>query len=180
MRKPSPLAAAIPALLMAGSLATAVQAAPPTLILHHANIWTVDPAQPQAAALANAGDRIVKVGSERAVMAQKGPKTQIVDLGGAFVLPGLIDAHTHFGNALESFFQVRLVDVNAEPVLLARLRTAAAEVPKGMWITGSDWSSAAAVAARRKGETAFKPFMPSLAAIDAVTSDHPVLLRRYD
>jgi predicted amidohydrolase YtcJ len=166
--------------LLAAGFATAAQAAPPTLILHHADIWTVDPAHPRAEAIAVEGERIVKVGSEREVMALQGPATRVIDLKGAFVLPGLIDAHTHFGNAVESFFQVRLVDVDAEPLLLARLKAAAHEVPKGLWITGYDWDAKAAAAAKKRGDKGFAPFTPTLAEVDAAAPDHPVLLRRYD
>jgi predicted amidohydrolase YtcJ len=166
--------------LVLASLATAAQAAPPTLILHHADVWTVDPAHPHAEAVAVEGERIVAVGSEREVMALKGPATRVLDLKGAFVLPGLTDAHTHFGNAVESFFQVRLVDVDSEPLLLDRLKAAAREVPKGLWITGYDWDAKAAAAARKRGDKAFAPFTPTLAEVDAAAPDHPVLIRRYD
>ena len=179
MRSFRPLRLALAALIGAG-FATAAEAGPATLILRHGEVWTVDPAKPRAEAVALDGSRIVKVGSDAEVMALKGPATQVMDLKGGFVLPGLIDAHTHFGNAVESFFQVRLVDVDAEPLLLERLTAAAREVPKGMWITGYDWSSAAAVAARKRGDKAFTPFVPTLADIDRITPDHPVLLRRYD
>lgn len=168
------------ALLLASGVAAAAQAGPATLILRHADVWTVDDAHPRAQAVAIEGSRIVKVGSDREVMALRGEDTKVLDLAGAFVLPGLIDAHTHFGNAVESFFQVRLVDVDAEALLVERLRAAAADVPKDMWITGYDWSSAAAVAARKRGDRAWKPLTPTLAQIDAVTPGHPVLLRRYD
>jgi predicted amidohydrolase YtcJ len=162
------------------SAASVAQTPPATLILRNADIWTVDDARPTAHALAIAGNRIVKVGNDRDVMALATPATRVLDLHGAFVLPGFTDTHTHFGNAVESFFEVRLVDVNAEPLLLERLRAAAQEIPEDLWITGYDWSSAASIQARRRGDGGFKPFVPSLAAIDRVTPKHPVLLRRYD
>jgi len=171
--------AACATVALIAAVQTAV-AAPPTLILHHVDIWTVDEKRPTAQALAIEKNRIVKVGQEREVLALKGPETQVLDGHGAFVLPGFTDSHTHFGNAVESFYEVRLVDVNAEPVLLERLRVAASEVPQDMWITGFDWSSAAAVQAKRRGDADFKPFTPSLAETDRVTPNHPVLLRRYD
>jgi hypothetical protein len=169
----------IAAILLAAGGSRAV-AGPATLILHDAEVWTVDDARPAAQAVAIEGERIVRVGSDAEVLALKGPQTRLVDLHGAFVLPGLIDAHTHFGNAVEAFFQVRLVDVDAGPLLVERLAAAAAEIPQGLWITGYDWSGAAANAARRRGDVAYRPFTPSLAQVDAVTPGHPVLLRRYD
>lgn len=167
---------AIAAYLAAASAA----AAPATLILRNADIWTVDDARPTARALAIEGNRIVAVGDERQVMRLKGPDTRIMDLQGAFVLPGLIDAHTHFGNAIGAFFEVRLLDVNDDATLLTRLQVATHDVPKGMWITGYGWSAFAAAAANKKGDASFAPLTPSLAAIDRLTPDHPVLLRRYD
>jgi len=152
----------------------------PTLILRNADIWTEDEAHPTAHALAIAGNRIAKVGSDAEIMKLAGPQTRVLDLHGAFVLPGFIDTHTHFGNAAESFFEVRLVDVAAEPLLLDRLRTAAREIPADMWITGFDLGAAAAAHAHRHGDADFEPFVPSLAEVDRVTPRHPLLLRRYD
>lgn len=169
-----------PATIVAGLSSPAFAAPPATLILRHGEVWTVDPARPEAEDVAVRGKRIAAVGSDREIMKLKGAKTRVLDLKGAFVLPGLIDAHTHFGNAVESFFQVRLVDVDDQALLAERLKTAVHEVPKGMWITGYDWSSAAAVLAKRRGDKAWKPFQPNLAEIDAIAPDHPVLLRRFD
>ena len=165
---------------LALTIAVGAAAAPADLILRNAEIWTVDDAKPTAHAVAIAGNRIVAVGEDAEIMALKGPATQVMDLGGAFMLPGLIDAHTHFGNAAESFFQIRLVDVNEETLLLRRLQEAVREVPKDMWITGYDWGSAAAVAEKKRGDKAFVPFTPTLADLDRIAPDHPVLLRRYD
>jgi predicted amidohydrolase YtcJ len=171
------------ALLLVGVCSSTVavaQTPPATLILRNADIWTVDDAQPTARALAIAGNRIVKVGNEGDVMALATPETRVLDLNDAFVLPGFTDTHTHFGSAVEKFFEVRLIDVNDEPLLLERLRAAAQDIPEDVWITGYDWSSAAASGARRREDISFKPFVPSLAAIDRVAPRHPVLLRRYD
>lgn len=143
------------------------------LILHNATVWTVDDEQPEAQAVAVRDGRIVRVGSDPDVLVLRGPATRVIDLGGAMVLPGFIDAHTHFGNAVSAFFTVRVIDVNDQQTLDARLREAAARVPAGHWITGADLSMSAAVA----GETAF---VPSLAEVDRAMPDHPLLLARYD
>ena len=49
----------------------------------------------QAQALAVAGGRIIAVGDEPDVLATKGPGTQVVDLAGRTLMPGLIDLHVH-------------------------------------------------------------------------------------
>ena len=99
--------------------------------------------------------------------------TRSIDLGGAMVLPGFNDAHTHFGNAVEWHFQAMLMYVEDEAAMLAALREATARVPKGMWITGGDWGQVAAGRAARQGKEGYVAFTPSLKAIDAVSPDHP-------
>lgn len=150
-----------------------------TLVLRNADVWTLDAAKPSARAVAIRADRIVKVGTETEVLALAAGTTEVLDLRGAFVLPGFIDAHTHFGNAIQAFFEVRVVDVNEEPLLLERLRAAARNVPAQMWITGHGWASFAAAKTARDA-AAFQPMIPDLARVDAVTPNHPLLLRRYD
>jgi predicted amidohydrolase YtcJ len=56
---------------------------------------------PRAEAIAIAGGRILAVGARAAVMAHAGPGTKQIDLAGRTLLPGFIDAHGHFANALQ-------------------------------------------------------------------------------
>ena len=67
------------------------------LLLFGGRIYTMDPAQPQAQALAIAGNRILAVGSDAELRPLLGPGGSAVDLEGQTVIPGLIDAHVHFG-----------------------------------------------------------------------------------
>ncbi len=174
-------------LLFAGCLSgcwlAAAQTIPPgeaTLILHHGRVWTVDDAHPEAQAVAVRGDTIVKVGSDAEVLALRGAATRVIDLQGRLVVPGFNDAHTHFENAVSWFFQVMVMAVNTQEDLLAQLRGATARVPAGMWITGGDWGTFAWQAARKAAPAGWSALVPDLAAIDAVTPAHPVLLRRFD
>jgi len=152
----------------------------PDLVLYNANVYTVDDAQPKAEAVALRGDRIVAVGGNDAIRALAGSTTRGIDLQGAMVLPGFNDAHTHFGNAVEWHFQAMVMYVEDEAAMVRELQKAAGRVPKGMWITGGDWGSVASGRAARRGQGGYVAFAPSLKAIDAVTPDHPVLLRRHD
>ena len=170
------LAAAAAALVLAH--ADALAAASADLVLYDGKVWTLEAKQSVAQAVAVAGDKIVKVGSDADVLALRGPNTRAIDLKGRLVLPGFNDAHTHFENATDWYFQVRLIDVNSPELLLQRLGEVAARVPAGIWITGGDWSDFAAGANAKDG--AFTTFEPDLAAVDALTPNHPVLLRRYD
>ncbi|HEY5552517.1 MAG TPA: amidohydrolase family protein, partial [Opitutaceae bacterium] len=150
------------------------------LILFNGKVWTVDERQPIAQAVAVAGSRILQVGTDDDVMALRGPVTRLIDLKGQLVLPGFNDAHTHFENAVDWVFHVRLVDVHHQEDMLTRLRTAAARVPSGLWITGGDLEAFAGLAAQRRSDDTWKGFWPELAAVDEVVPNHPVLLRRFD
>ncbi|WP_254427994.1 amidohydrolase [Synechococcus sp. WH 8101] len=61
----------------------------------------MEASQPRAEAIAIAGGEILAVGTKTDVMAHAGPTTQHLDLAGRTVLPGFIDAHGHFANALQ-------------------------------------------------------------------------------
>ena len=89
----------ISAIAAAASIGLAMSAAaaepPPDLILLHGRIHTEDAQRSVAHALAIRGTSIIAVGTDAAVSALRGPKTQAIDLAGHVVLPGIIDAHTH-------------------------------------------------------------------------------------
>jgi predicted amidohydrolase YtcJ len=148
-------------------------------ILTNAHVWTVDDRKPEAEAIAIVGAKILFVGSSTEALAYQGPSTKVLDLHGARVLPGFNDAHTHFENATQWFFEARLVDVNTESEMLQRVREAAQRVPAGMWITAIDMSGNAAWT-QKANDASFKPLEPVLADVDATAGDHPVLLKRYE
>src|SRR5262245_52079936 len=64
-------------------------------VLWHGKIYTADPAHHIRQAIAFTGNSIVAVGDDDKVKTLIGPKTEVVDLGGKLVLPGLIDTHVH-------------------------------------------------------------------------------------
>jgi predicted amidohydrolase YtcJ len=152
---------------------------PADLILYNGNVWTVDPARPRAEAVAVQGSRIQKVGSNREVLALRAASTRTVDLQGKLLFPGFNDAHTHFENAVQWFFEVLVMDATRPQEILGKLQDAAVRVPEGMWITGTDWSALPAWTALKKKQP-YTAFVPDLKAVDAVTPNHSVLLRRYD
>ncbi len=69
------------------------------LILYNAGIWTADEHNPSARAVAINGSRILRVGTDEEVKKLGGARTTTMNLGGKMVVPGFIDAHTHFENA---------------------------------------------------------------------------------
>jgi predicted amidohydrolase YtcJ len=75
-----------------------------TLILRNGKILTVDSKFSVAQALAVSGNRIAAVGADADVMKLAGPNTQIVDLKGKTVVPGLIDTHLHTYSIAEAAY----------------------------------------------------------------------------
>jgi imidazolonepropionase-like amidohydrolase len=67
-----------------------------TLLLVNGKFWTVNPDQPEAEAVALAGNRIVAIGTTAAIERWKQPGVTSIDLDGRRVLPGFNDAHVHF------------------------------------------------------------------------------------
>ena len=65
------------------------------LIVRNARIFTVDTERPWATALAVHDGRFSFVGDDEGLSAHRGSATEILDAGGALVVPGLIDSHTH-------------------------------------------------------------------------------------
>jgi predicted amidohydrolase YtcJ len=62
-------------------------------ILQNGRLITLDSRRPAATALAIAGGRIVAIGGRADVGGRRGRRTRVVDLAGAIVIPGLVDAH---------------------------------------------------------------------------------------
>src|SRR5512140_523204 len=94
----------------------------PDVIFVHGNIYTRAeegfggaPAKtfPRAQAMAVRGDRITAIGSDADIRKLKGPRTEVVDLGGHFVCPGFNDAHTHLGSAGLEMLNVELGGVKS-------------------------------------------------------------------
>lgn len=101
------------------------------------DIHTMHPGLPRVGALAASGGRIVALGDERELAPLRGPDTVVLEARGRTVLPGLIDAHGHFGQVARSM--ATAVDCRTPPVssvaqILDRAREQAASVPPGTWI----------------------------------------------
>jgi len=80
-------------------------------ILLNARIYTLNPAQPVATALAIHRDRIVALGDDSSMRALAGPQTIIDNADGKAVIPGLIDAHIHWEGVARSLTAVDVFEV---------------------------------------------------------------------
>ena len=121
-------------------LATAALAdAPADLLLVHGRISTMDPARPEAEALAVRGDRIVAVGSSEALATLRGPDTQVIDAAGRRVVPGFIEGHGHFMALGEQLSVLDLRGTRSWEEIVAKVRAAARDAKPGEWIEGAGW-----------------------------------------
>ena len=120
---------------LCGAAAMKAATARPELILYNATIYTVDPANPRAQAVAIAGGRFLAVGSNAEVNNLSWPGAKKIDIGGHTIVPGFIDAHLHTGSGLNE-----LRDVNCNLGSIAKVQSAirerAAKVGPGRLING--------------------------------------------
>jgi hypothetical protein len=122
-------------LLLAASLAIPnVARADADLILHNGKIVTVDKNFSIQQAIAVENGKILKVGSDAEVLKTKGPKTQVIDLAGSMVLPGLIDSHVHPTGAAMHEFDHSIPDMETIADVLGYIKGRAQAQPEGTWI----------------------------------------------
>lgn len=103
-------------------------------LLVNARVYTMDSSVPRATAIAVHGASISAVGDGAQIKRSMPPGTEIHDLGGRTVVPGFIDAHTHFAPMMLEPHSVDLCGVPDIPTLQRRIRDAAALTPPGAWI----------------------------------------------
>jgi predicted amidohydrolase YtcJ len=109
------------------------------LLLLNANVITMNPRQPAAEAVAVKAGRIAWVGSTADARALFGNVAETLDLGGATVLPGIIDAHGHLMNLGESFLKLDLKGLATPEDVARRVKEKAATLKSGEWILGWGW-----------------------------------------
>lgn len=132
-------------------------------------IYTMDPANHVQEALEVRDGKICRTGSSSELLADLPAGTEVVDLEGRTVLPGLCDCHAH----LIMLFQDDAYDIHAagksKEELLAEVADLAKKRAPGEWITGMGWDQ------HLWGQTTY----PTKEELDAVAQDHPVKLTRY-
>lgn len=144
-------------------------AASATVVIRNADVYTGKGYDAWATAIAVRGSKIVAVGSDDDVKAASGPATQIVDLEGATVMPGFIDAHVHPGMGGGMLLQCDLSNASTAAEYLTVIRSYAAGLAADAWVTGGGWSMAA-----------FDRGVPDARTLDLVTGGRPAFLVNRD
>ena len=145
--------------------AALLSAANADLILYNGKIVTVDAGFTIQQAVAVRSGMVVAVGPDGSILrTERGPKTEVIDLRGRTVLPGLVDAHVHALEAGLSEFRAPIPPLDSFAAIQRYIRDRAAATSKGGWIV-----------VPRTFPTRLKEMrMPTRDTLD-VAKDHPVL-----
>ena len=112
-------------------------------------ILTMSEKMPRAEALAVSGNRIMAVGKLDDVQPFVGPKTQVVDLNGRTLMPGLIDPHMHFVfTVLEDWINISPIVTPDFETVLGKLRQGSATAKEGEWVRGQQFDPSITPGAR--------------------------------
>ncbi|MCC6808339.1 MAG: amidohydrolase [Deltaproteobacteria bacterium] len=154
-------------------LLAALLLAAPDLIIVNAELPTLGGTQPaDSDAFAVTAGKISAIGASKDILAQKGPKTEVIDARERMVVPGFIDAHVHFLNGGLENDHVDLHRARSIADVWDRLDRYAKDHPLSRWIVGRGWDY-------ELFET-FDPPYPSRALLDKLPIDKPIYLRSYD
>jgi predicted amidohydrolase YtcJ len=175
----------LPAILMVASCGEAPEMTqdPADLILLNGNVYTMEEDRPWAGAVVITGNTITAVlDDDREARAHRGPETEVIDLGGRFVVPGFIDGHVHFNQAGGLINDANLMAVADDDGLVTEMRRVVAILDEGEWITGGLWGAYEewALGAEAAGEKADQRWEPNRWVIDEITENHPCLLNSFD
>ncbi|MBF0852023.1 amidohydrolase [Gluconobacter sp. R75690] len=134
----------------------------------NAMLWDGYSAAPSMSAIGVTGEHVSCVGAE-AVKARISKRTRVVDLQGAFVMPGLMDCHTHFSLASLALTEVDLRGAKTPQMMVDQIAARARTVAKGHWVLGTGWDA-----------DQWGGALPDRSWLDKVTGDVPVSVSRYD
>lgn len=143
------------------------------IVIHNAQILTMNPEQPRATALAVRAGYLSAVGNDADVQAHIGPETQVLDANGHVVIPGLIDAHLHGIRGGQTYlFETYWHDaLSLQSGLLDLQRAAQARSPDQWVAVVGSWIPEQF--AEKRG--------PTVADLDRFVPDHPAYVQSlYD
>src|SRR6266446_6024340 len=143
---------------------------PADIIVVHGHVYTANPKQPWAQAVAIRHGKISAVGDEPEIQRRRGMGTKVINAGGKLVLPGFVDCHIHFMDGSLSLGRVNLEGATDAVDIQRRLREYAAKHPGDDWILGRGWNYA------MFGSEA----LPHKKYLDEIFPSRPVFLEGYD
>jgi hypothetical protein len=142
------------------------------IVLVNGRVLTMEPATPEAQAIAIRDDVIYVVGSNAEVRKRVGPSTQTIDLHGQLAIPGFIESHGHFTGVGEMKQELDLTKAKSWTEIVAMVDEAVKKAKPGEWIHGRGWH-------QEKWSSKPDPDVegfPTHASLDAVSPNNPVVL----
>ncbi len=141
------------------------------LIIHNANVYTVDSAFFRAEAIAVHHGKIVEVGTSEKLLKDY-DATELIDAKGKFIYPGFIDAHSHLEKYANLLQQPGIINTSSwdQVVKIVDSFRIKKNIPKGQWIKGRGWD---------QNDWEIKEF-PNSDKLDSIFPDNPVILQRID
>lgn len=140
----------------------------PDMILTNARILTMDPDRPRAEAVALASGRIAAVGSRAEIEAQAGPATEVVDCGGATLLPGFVESHLHLVLGGAELAHLHLHGIDGATALARAFRDFAARHPDRPLLMAQG------------GHYAMLDHPMGRHDLDAIIADRPIAITAHD
>jgi predicted amidohydrolase YtcJ len=142
------------------------------LVLLNGKILTMDSENPEAEALSAKGEIILDVGSDQDIQSYIGDNTEIIDLKGMLVVPGLIDGHGHYMSLGESLTGIDLRNAHTWEEIVDMIAEEVQGAKPGEWIVGRGWHQ----------DKWIQPPEPNIEGLpihhglSAISPDNPVLL----
>ena len=143
---------------------------PADIIVVHGRVYTENPRQPWAQAVAIHRGKIVAVGEDSEIERARGTGTKVIDAGGNLVLPGFVDCHIHFIEGSLNLGRVNLEGAKDPAEIQKRLREYASGHPGNDWVLGRGWNYA------MFGAEA----LPHKKYLDEIFPDRPVFIDGFD
>ncbi len=153
-------------------------APPADLILNNGIVHALDESESTVSAIAIRLGRIQSLGDDEEVLKFRGDDTRVIDLKGATVIPGLIDAHTHLLNLGEAILNqatgeglyLDLSNTESQEDAVQRVRARARALSAGQWILGKGWNE----------ERWITQELPNKRLLSEIVRYNPVFLVRSD
>ena len=159
----------VAAVLAAVSCAPKAPVRPASLIFTNGAVYTVDPAQPWAEAVAVADGKILYAGTAKGAGRYRGAFTTTIDLGGRMMLPGFQDSHIHLITGGIELSECNLSGLPDKESVFAAIREYAARNLDKPWVTGGGWDL-----------PVFPQANPVKEDLDKLVPDRPALLSAAD
>ena len=140
------------------------------LVLINTKIYTANPEEPDAEALAIKNGKFSFIGSNSEAENFNCGETKVLDLEGSFVYPGFIDAHAHLKGIGYREMNLNLQGAESLKSMLTQVTIHSNKIQPGDWVIGRGWIE------KKWPEGRF----PTLEELNAISSDKPIALERAD